>query len=79
MKAMRANLGPTVLRAHPGMRTRRSLKGTRLPHPGKWHLPNRQIPTTKGRLLAEGSPDEIQRNQAVQDAYLGGMREHESA
>jgi branched-chain amino acid transport system permease protein len=33
----------------------------------------------EGRLLAEGSPDEIQRNQAVQDAYLGGMREHESA
>ena len=33
----------------------------------------------EGRLLAEGSPDEIQRNQAVQDAYLGGMREHEPA
>jgi branched-chain amino acid transport system permease protein len=34
----------------------------------------------EGRLLAEGSPDAIQRNQAVQDAYLGGMREvHEPA
>jgi branched-chain amino acid transport system permease protein len=33
----------------------------------------------EGRLLAEGSPDDIQRNQAVQDAYLGGMREHEPA
>jgi branched-chain amino acid transport system permease protein len=33
----------------------------------------------EGRLLAEGSPDEIQRNQAVQDAYLGGLREHEPA
>ena len=34
----------------------------------------------EGRLLAEGNPDEIQRNQAVQDAYLGGMREvHEPA
>jgi branched-chain amino acid transport system permease protein len=34
----------------------------------------------EGRLLAEGSPDEIQRNQAVQDAYLGGMRDvHEPA
>ncbi len=33
-----------------------------------------------GRLLADGSPDEIQRNQAVQDAYLGGMRDvHEPA
>jgi branched-chain amino acid transport system permease protein len=33
----------------------------------------------EGRMLAEGSPDEIQRNQAVQDAYLGGLREHEPA
>ena len=33
-----------------------------------------------GRLLAEGDPDAIQRNQAVQDAYLGGMRDvHEPA
>ena len=33
-----------------------------------------------GNLLAEGTPDEVQRNQAVQDAYLGGMRElHEPA
>jgi len=34
----------------------------------------------EGRLLAEGDPNEIQRNQAVQDAYLGGMRDvHEPA
>ena len=34
----------------------------------------------EGRLLAEGGPDEIQNNQAVQDAYLGGMRDvHEPA
>ncbi|HLY87655.1 MAG TPA: branched-chain amino acid ABC transporter ATP-binding protein/permease [Acetobacteraceae bacterium] len=33
----------------------------------------------EGSLLAEGSPEEIQRNQAVQDAYLGGLREHEPA
>ena len=33
----------------------------------------------EGRLLAEGSPDDIQRNQAVQDAYLGGLHEHEPA
>jgi branched-chain amino acid transport system permease protein len=32
-----------------------------------------------GRLLADGAPDEIQRNQAVQDAYLGGLHEHEPA
>jgi branched-chain amino acid transport system permease protein len=32
-----------------------------------------------GRWLAEGTPDEIQRNQAVQDAYLGGLHEHEPA
>jgi len=34
----------------------------------------------EGRLLAQGDPDEIQRNQAVQDAYLGGMHDvHEPA
>lgn len=33
----------------------------------------------EGRLLAEGSPDQIQRDQAVQDAYLGGLHEHEPA
>ncbi|HTC11590.1 MAG TPA: branched-chain amino acid ABC transporter ATP-binding protein/permease [Acetobacteraceae bacterium] len=32
-----------------------------------------------GTLLADGTPGEIQRNQAVQDAYLGGLHEHEPA
>ena len=32
-----------------------------------------------GRLLADGTPADIQRNQAVQDAYLGGLHEHEPA
>jgi len=33
----------------------------------------------EGRLLADGSPDEIRRNQQVQDAYLGGLHAHEPA
>ena len=33
----------------------------------------------EGRLLADGSPDDIRRNQAVQDAYLGGLDAYEPA
>jgi branched-chain amino acid transport system permease protein len=33
----------------------------------------------EGRLLADGSADEIRGNQQVQDAYLGGLHAHEPA
>jgi branched-chain amino acid transport system permease protein len=33
----------------------------------------------EGRLLAEGAPGDIQRSQAVQDAYLGGLEAYEPA
>ncbi len=33
----------------------------------------------EGRLLADGSPDDIRGNQAVQDAYLGGLHAYEPA
>jgi branched-chain amino acid transport system permease protein len=33
----------------------------------------------EGRLLADGSPDQIRRDQKVQDAYLGGLHAHEPA
>jgi branched-chain amino acid transport system permease protein len=33
----------------------------------------------EGRLLADGPADEIRRNRAVQDAYLGGLHQHEPA
>jgi branched-chain amino acid transport system permease protein len=29
----------------------------------------------EGRVLVEGTPDEIKGNAKVQEAYLGGMRE----
>ena len=33
----------------------------------------------EGRVLVEGTPDEIKGNALVQDAYLGGIHEDEMA
>jgi branched-chain amino acid transport system permease protein len=33
----------------------------------------------EGRLLADGTADEIRGNKQVQDAYLGGLHAHEPA
>jgi branched-chain amino acid transport system permease protein len=33
----------------------------------------------EGRVLVEGTPDEIKGNAVVQDAYLGGLHEEELA
>jgi branched-chain amino acid transport system permease protein len=44
-----------------------------------FELAERITVLSEGRLLAEGSPDQIQRDQSVQDAYLGGLHEHEPA
>ena len=36
-------------------------------------LPSNVTVLHEGRVLTEGTPDEIQRNDFVQDAYLGGV------
>jgi branched-chain amino acid transport system permease protein len=44
-----------------------------------FELADRITVLNEGRLLAEGTPDEIQRSSLVQDAYLGGLHENEPA
>jgi len=36
-----------------------------------FHLADRIMVLAEGRMLAEGTPDEIARNEQVQAAYLG--------
>jgi len=38
-----------------------------------FELTERVTVLQEGRVLVEGSPDEIKRNPAVQEAYLGGV------
>ena len=44
-----------------------------------FRLADRIIVMQNGVKLAEGAPDEIQRNEEVQQAYLGGVEAHEPA
>jgi branched-chain amino acid transport system permease protein len=38
-----------------------------------FELAERVTVLQEGRVLVEGTPDEIKRNAAVQEAYLGGV------
>ena len=44
-----------------------------------FRLADRIVVMQNGVMLAEGSPEEIQNNADVQQAYLGGVEEHEPA
>jgi branched-chain amino acid transport system permease protein len=44
-----------------------------------FRLADRIVVMQNGVLLAEGTPEQIQNDANVQQAYLGGIEEHEPA
>jgi len=68
-----------VIKLLRSLRTGRSIVIVEHDMDAMFGLADRITVLCEGRLLDEGSPAHIQKSQAVQEAYLGGAKEHELA